>query len=98
MNSRPNLIIRNARLRGENSALIDIAVVGNNISNIESKIKSKAKLEIDASGNIVSDSFVNPHLYLCKVWTLKLMDGSTLKHTKGQICHMLQAQLRWHLT
>jgi predicted amidohydrolase len=54
MNSQPDLIIRNARLRGEDSALIDIAVVGNKISNIESKIKSKAKLEIDASGIIVA--------------------------------------------
>jgi predicted amidohydrolase len=54
MNSQPDLIIRNARLRGEDSGLIDIAVVGNKISNIESKIKSKAKLEIDASGIIVA--------------------------------------------
>jgi len=49
MNLEPDLIIRNSRLRGEDKALVDIAVVGNKISNIEPKIKSKAKLEIDAS-------------------------------------------------
>ena len=54
MNLEPDLIIRNSRLRGEDKALVDIAVVGNKISNIESKIKSKAKLEIDASGIIVA--------------------------------------------
>jgi len=83
MNSQLDLIIRNARLRGDVSHSIDIGIIGNKITSIESNIRSIGKLEINANRGIVTESFVNPHLHLCKVWTLGLMDGSTLDAYQG---------------
>ena len=83
MNTQLDLIIRNARLRGDESLPIDIGIVGNKITYLESKIKSNGKLEINADGGLVTESFVNPHLHLCKVWTLGLMDGRTLDAYQG---------------
>src|SRR5208282_3560404 len=42
-----------------------------------------AATEIDAAGNLVTESFVNPHLHLCKVWTLPMMEEAALKAYQG---------------
>ena len=34
--------------------------------------------QIDARGALVTDSYVNPHLHLCKVWTLPMMSEEAL--------------------
>ena len=78
-----DLIIRNARLRGGPNQLVDIGIVGDKISNMDLEIKSTAKLEVDANGRLVSESFVNPHLHLCKVWTLNLTNEETLNAYQG---------------
>ena len=83
MNTQLDLIIRNARLRGGENHLIDIGITGNKIACIEPKIRSTGKSEINADGGMVTESFVNPHLHLCKVWTLGLMDGTTLDAYQG---------------
>ena len=41
-------------------------------------------MEIDARGNLVTESFVNPHLHLCKVWTLPMMEEEALKSYQGE--------------
>jgi cytosine deaminase len=77
-----DLIIRNATLRGE-SKTTDIAIAGGKIAKIAPKIEGGAGKEIDAHANLVTESFVNTHLHLCKVYTLMMMDEAALKDYHG---------------
>jgi cytosine deaminase len=77
-----DLIIRNATLRGE-SKTTDIAIAGGNITKIAPKIEGGTGKEIDAHGNLVTESYVNTHLHLCKVYTLMMMDEAALKDYHG---------------
>jgi len=77
-----DIIIRNATLRGE-STTTDIAIASGKIAKIAPKIAGNAGKEIDAAGNLVTESFVNTHLHLCKVYTLMMMDESALKDYHG---------------
>ena len=65
-----NLIIRNALTRKSGNNLVDIAIKDGKIAEINSKISDKAENEIDAIGNLVTESYVNGHLHLDKVYTL----------------------------
>jgi cytosine deaminase len=47
------------------------------------KLEGKAGIDIDAKGMLVSESFVNTHLHLCKVYTLQMMDEAALKDYHG---------------
>lgn len=76
-----DLIVRNATLRSDEK--VDIAVSGGKIAAIASKIDAKAATELDAGGNLVTESFVNTHLHLCKVYTLMMMDEEALKDYHG---------------
>ena len=67
-----DLIIRNALTRKTGKDLVDIAINGDKIVEIKSNITDKGTEEIDAKGNIVTESFVNGHLHLCKVYTLDM--------------------------
>ncbi|MFN8457769.1 MAG: amidohydrolase family protein [Anaerolineae bacterium] len=78
-----NLIIRNAKLRGSNSP-VDIGVEGGRIAAIEPKLAAHAETEIDANGMLVSESFANPHLHLCKVYTLYMMGDETIQNYQDQ--------------
>jgi cytosine/creatinine deaminase len=78
-----DLIIKNARLRTE-KARRDIAIAKGKIRKIEKGIKAKAGKVIDAGGNLVTESFVNPHLHLCKVYTLQMLDSKALTSYHGQ--------------
>jgi cytosine deaminase len=79
-----DLSIVNAQLRGKPSTLHSIGIRDGKIQAIEEKLKGKAETEIDAHGNLVSESFVNPHLHLCKVYTLAMMDEEALKDYHGE--------------
>ncbi len=74
-----DILIRNARLRGEVDGLRDIAIAGGRITGIGAALRVKADTEIDAAGGLVTESFANPHLHLCKVWTLEMMEEQALK-------------------
>ena len=78
-----DLIIRNGVLRSDVKKSVDIAIKGGKIAAIAPKIDGKAASELDAAGNLVSESFVNTHLHLCKVYTLKMMDEAALKDYHG---------------
>lgn len=65
-----DLIIRNALTRKTGSDQVDIAIKDGKIIEIKEKITDKANEEIDAKGNLVTESFVNGHLHLDKVYTL----------------------------
>ncbi|OQA91288.1 MAG: Cytosine deaminase [Elusimicrobia bacterium ADurb.Bin231] len=77
-----DLIIRNAKLRGKKE-LFDIGIDKGKISKIAAKISTKADKWIDAKGNLVTESYCNAHLHLCKVWTLQMMDEKALKDYHG---------------
>jgi len=72
------LIIRNARLRRDHKQVVDIAISGGRISQIGAGLKVTTAEVIDAGRNLVTPSFVNPHMHLCKVWTLPMMSEEAL--------------------
>lgn len=76
-----DLIVRNAMLRSNKK--VDIAVTAGKIAAIAPKIDAKATTELNAEGNLVTESFVNTHLHLCKVYTLMMMDEAALKDYHG---------------
>jgi cytosine/creatinine deaminase len=79
-----DILIKNAQLRSS-SELSEIGILNGNIISIERLLEGTAKLTIDAQGNLVTESFVNPHLHLCKVYTRQMMDEEALTgyHAEG---------------
>jgi cytosine deaminase len=65
----PDLVVRNARLRGARGGPVDIAIGDGRIQSVGAH-GGAARLEVDAGGNLVTEAFVNPHLHLDKVFTL----------------------------
>jgi len=59
-------VIRKARLRGRED-LVDIAISNGRIVKIEDHTKEHGVHETDAKGSLVTESYVNPHLHVCKV-------------------------------
>jgi cytosine/creatinine deaminase len=74
-----DISIRNARLRHPGNALVDIAIAEGRIVALEPSLRVDARDEIDACGGLFTPSYVNPHLHLCKVWTLPMMAEEALK-------------------
>jgi cytosine deaminase len=78
-----DLIIRNARLRGAEET-VDVAVGGGVIREIGSAVSGGAEREIDAGGGLATESFVNPHLHLDKVYTLERLGSAALEAYHGE--------------
>ena len=78
-----DILIRNAQLNHIPGKKMSIAVANGKIDAITEKPEGKAVIEIDANGMLVSEFFVNPHLHLCKVYTLQMMDEEALKDYHG---------------
>jgi cytosine deaminase len=76
-----DILIRRAQLRV--GGLVDIGIASGRITAIEESIALEAQTEIDAQGNLVTESFVDPHLHTCKVYTLQMMDEEALKAYHG---------------
>ena len=81
-----DIFVRRARLRGRGDELFDIAVADGRIAAIvpTAAMPGEAAVEIDAAGRLVTESFANPHLHLCKVYTLAMMDEAALRDYHGQ--------------
>ena len=77
-----DLVLRNAQVRFSKDA-VDIGIEKGVIQEI-GRITGTHKLEIDVKGNLVTESFVNPHLHLCKVFTLFKMDELALRDYHGE--------------
>lgn len=73
-----DLVIRNARLRRGPDGLVDIAIGQGRIHSIGPRAGS-GRREVDAGGNLVTESFVNPHLHLDKVYTLSKLGDQALR-------------------
>ena len=89
MAERHDILIKRARLRGRPDDLFEIGISGGIIVGIERQAGGAAagtwrgEVEIDARGNLVTESFTNPHLHLCKVYTLQMMDEDALRAYHG---------------
>jgi cytosine/creatinine deaminase len=84
MSQHFDILIKRAQLRGE-TQLMDIGIESGKIISLEKRLEGDADLIIDAEGNLVTESFVNPHLHLCKVYTRQMMDDEALTgyHAEG---------------
>ncbi len=81
-----DLIIKNARTRSSQGNLVDIGVKGDRIIRIGKIPTEKVKHTIDAEGKLVTESFVNGHLHLCKVYTLTMVGEDALSsYTNGSM-------------
>lgn len=69
-----DLIIKNAKTRSSQDEYLQIAIQDGKIVKIGKEVDGDAKKVIDAGGKLVTESFVNGHLHLCKVYTLSMMD------------------------
>lgn len=78
-----DLVVRRARLRRDPDSLADIGIAGGAVVSIEPKTAARAEIEIDAGGGLVTESFVNPHLHLDKVYTLSMLDERALRAYTG---------------
>jgi len=78
-----DIIIKNAQLRRK-KGLWNIAIEKGIIQKLtKAPIKARAGKVINASGNLVTESYVNTHLHLCKVYTLEMMDSKALNAYHG---------------
>ena len=74
-----DLKIINARIRnGEKGAKVTIGVKDGKVTAIAPELGQEARQTIDASGGLVTESFVNGHLHLCKVYTLEMAGQAAL--------------------
>src|SRR5258708_20332609 len=73
-----DILVRNARLQGRGDALADIAISDGVILKVAARVDIDARAIVDAQGNLATPSYVNPHLHLCKVWTLPMMSEAAL--------------------
>jgi cytosine deaminase len=78
-----DILIRNALLRDRPGTLAHIGIASGRIAVIDEGTTHEAQTQIDAQGNLVTESFVDPHLHLCKVYTLQMMDEQALKAYHG---------------
>lgn len=85
MIERFDILIKQAKLRGRPGSTFEIGVTGGQIAAIEEHLTGEAEASLDAEGNLVTESFVNPHLHLCKVYTRQMMDEEALTdyHAEG---------------
>ena len=83
MSPQFEILIKNCQLRGQPHSQYDIAISDGHINDIAESISGTALTEIDAHGYLVTESFVNAHLHLCKVYTLEMMDEEAMKDYHG---------------
>ena len=87
-----DLIIRNALTRKTGKDLVDIAINGGKITEIKSNISEKGNEEVDAGGNLVTESYINGHLHLCKVYTLDMAGQKAIEeYNEGGMSNALNS-------
>ena len=79
-----DLLIKRARLRDQPESLVEIGIADGRVVSLQENLHRDAKSVLDAAGNLVTESFVNPHLHLCKVYTLQMMDEEALTSYQGE--------------
>lgn len=84
MSPQYDVLIKNCQLRGKPGSRFEIAVLGGKIQEIAEQVSGDAADVLDARGNLVTESFVDPHLHLCKVYTLEMMDEEAMRDYHGE--------------
>ena len=87
-----DILITEAQLRNQPGKLFDIGIQAGRIQAIEETNSFPSTMlrinptvtEIDAQGNLVTESFVNPHLHLDKVYTLQMLDEAAMEYYHGK--------------
>ena len=82
MSEPVDIVVANARLLGR-EGLADIAIENGVIRDIGERLDAVGRQVIDAGGNLVTAAYVNPHLHLCKVWTLPMMSDVAIEAYHG---------------
>ncbi len=72
------MVVRNARIRSLRGKTVDIGVRNGVIVRISREL-GKGETELDANGKMVTESFVNPHIHMCKVYTLQMVGEEVIK-------------------
>jgi len=78
MGDELDILIKAGRLRGQGDHTVDIGIRDGHIQAIEADVVGSASTVVEAQGNLVTGSFVNPHLHLDKVFTLNQLDDSAM--------------------
>jgi len=76
--------IIHAKTRASKNSLVEIGIADGKIGKIAEHIDGQAASEIDAGGNLVTESFVNGHLHLDKVYTLEMVGQDALGSYHGE--------------
>lgn len=79
---RYDILIKNARTRNY-SDIVDIGIQNGKIVKIGFDLGNDAVEMLNADGGLVTESFVNGHLHLCKVYTLSMIGDEALKQYQG---------------
>ena len=87
-----DLVIRNALTRKTGKDLVEIAIKDGKIAEIATKVSDKGSEELDAKGNLVTESYVNGHLHLCKVYTLDMAGQKAIEeYNEGGMSNALNS-------
>lgn len=79
-----SILITNAQLRHKPAGeTVSILIQDGRIAAIDKVVMGSADVKLDAGGNLVTESFVNAHLHLDKVYTLDRMDELALQSYQG---------------
>jgi cytosine deaminase len=78
-----DILIKNAKLR-KRDGIFSIGIKNGKIEKVAQNIEESSQTVIDAQGKLVTESFVNPHLHLCKVYTFMMMEEEALKDYHGE--------------
>lgn len=73
-----DLLIKNARTRKTGKKLVSIGIKDGKVAEISANILQEADQVIDAKGGLTTESFVNGHMHLCKVYTLEMAGQDAL--------------------
>lgn len=73
-----DILIMNAKTRSSGKDTVEIGIRGGKIADIGTGLSTDAAQTIDAKGCLVTESFVNGHLHLDKVFTLEMAGQAAL--------------------
>ena len=78
-----DLLIKHAKTRFS-QGLLDIGIRAGRVASMGHDLDPQADRVIDAAGKLVTESFVNAHLHLCKVYTLAMAGQEALISYHGE--------------